>query len=479
MSFLNGGRRHRQPRVLIHLDERRRDVPVLLALRRLFEGAGCHVLLSTRRTTLRLLRRISFEAVMLPSMSHIPHDEIPAISSRSKLYVLPTEGALFGEGPLLYKYGGGPDPSERDRRIRAVRRFFLWGDYSRRILLSSGHFRPEPLLVVGSPRMDFFLVPPSPIRTELRRSQLPGLIGDFGFLNSYTGIHIFQQIDAARDGAGHYFHSSRGVEDRFWIQIAGFRIWLEFFDECRRRGLRTLVRIHPGEDMGAYHYLQHKYPDVLSFEGQEIPFEAWLDRVGILLGFNSTTFFEAVAYNKPAISLLGLLGPRLRDHTQDFPQNHYPIMDRLPTPASLEQLFDQMEEIYRGTWKGDRVFGPEAKALLRDVYHFPRSSSTLAQVVQSVLADFGESVSPPSLDNMMAEARARSEAKALEFFTFKVRRDSQNSSWFPLTLSQFERQHAAEILRYLGAAEQFPAQIASNSSVAEMDIAANARAERR
>jgi len=111
--------------VLIHVDERRRDIPLLLALRRLLEQRGFRVILSTRRTTAAYLRGVPVDAIVVPSLLHLPYDELPRICARSKIYMLPTEGALFEELPLLVKYGGGTDPKRWARQIQATTRFFL------------------------------------------------------------------------------------------------------------------------------------------------------------------------------------------------------------------------------------------------------------------------------------------------------------------------------------------------------------------
>ena len=75
--MMRGGRQRKRV-VLIHIDEGRRDVPVSLALGRLFEQAGCRVLFSTRRSTLRFLRRVRCDAVLVPSLFLLPYEEIPS-----------------------------------------------------------------------------------------------------------------------------------------------------------------------------------------------------------------------------------------------------------------------------------------------------------------------------------------------------------------------------------------------------------------
>ena len=85
--------RSRTPKghLLIHVDERRRDIVILCALKELFEEQGVEVILSTRRTTPRLLREVPFDAVILPSMNHVSWDHYEEICGRFKIFVLPTD----------------------------------------------------------------------------------------------------------------------------------------------------------------------------------------------------------------------------------------------------------------------------------------------------------------------------------------------------------------------------------------------------
>jgi len=453
--------------VLIHVDERRRDIPLLLALRRLLEQRGFRVILSTRRTTAAYLRGVPVDAIVVPSLLHLPYDELPRICARSKIYMLPTEGALFEELPLLVKYGGGTDPKRWARQIQATTRFFLWGEYSRRVLRATGRFRDDQLVVVGAPRMDFFLVDPSAEERARHAPRSLGLLSDFVLLNSYHPRPIFELTDGGRHCHGIYHAPTRGIEDRFWIEMAWMRVWLELLEECQKRQERLRLRIHPREDLGNYRYLEARYGEILGFEDPNVPFESWLERVEILLGYNSTAFFEVVAANKPAINLEGLVGPRLAEHVDGFQQSHYPVMDHIPTPGSLEELFRMIRRMRDGQWVAAQCYGAECRALLQDVCHYPRSTAALAAVVQTIVDDLEGAGLDKRWSHRVAGALGGWEAKALEAVSFTVLRNPVTSMWFPMRDGRFARQHAAEIARYVRAAERFPASGSASDEVAE------------
>ena len=443
-------------RVLVHVDERRRDVPVLFALRHLFEAAGCRVLLSSRWTTASYLRHLPFDAVIVPSLTYLPYEALPRLAARTKLYMLPTEGALFEEWPLLVKYGGGVDPARWPRQIQATTRFFLWGESSHRVLRATGRFRDDQLLVIGAPRMDFFLVGPSSSAAHGDPGAM-GIISNFYLTNSYHRLHIFQAVDQGRHGGeGFSYAAGRGLEDRFWIESAEARVWVELFDACRARGERLSVRIHPREDLAGYRYLQDKYADVLRFDGQGLTFESWLDRIGILLGYNSTTFFEAVASGKPAVNLMALVGERLEEHIGKMTMGRYPIMEHLEAPTSLEELFALIQQMREGRWARERGYSPACRALLRDVCQYPREQSALAMVVRTVVEDLGGPLRPEGWRSRWASAARYWHIRAREAAAFAIRRTPITSPRFPMRLRRFERDHAEEIARYLRAAATFP-----------------------
>ena len=454
--------------ILIHLDEYRRDAAVLFALRRLLMDAGCEVVLSTRRTTPLWLRQRSFDAIVVPSLEHIPYDWIPELSVRSKIYMLPTEGALFDEWPLLVKYGGGHESERWERHIQATARFFLWGEYSRSILRATGRFRDDQLIVVGAQRMDFFLAEPSPSESQAFDCSSIGAISNFLLLNTYLPGHVFQTVDRGRTGHGYYYARSREFEDRYWIESAWVRVWLELLDECKRRGESIQLRIHPREDLGAYGYLQTKYGSTLQLAGQELPFEVWMDRLGVLLSYNSTALFEAAAAEKPAFSLEGLVGDRLAEHIDGFPMAHYPIMDHLEAPRSFDALFDLIGQVRDGRWTGQAGYRPELRALLKDVCHFPRRSSTLATITQTIISDLDAAPATTRRSSRAATMAGKVKSRALETATFAIRRDRVISSWFPLVSARLERALAQEIARYLRAAARFPAGGQEAEAVAEV-----------
>ena len=433
--------------ILLHVDERRRDLVVLLALQRLLEEAGAGVTLSTRRTTPQLLQEVPFDAVIVPSLDHIPRNRFREICGRSKVYMLPTEGAIFGEKPLLLKYGGGYQPEDWDLKIPGARAFLLWGENSRRTLEATGRFRPGQLRVVGAQRMDFFLVKPSEQERAGFEPGSAGAISNFILTNSYNCFSIFETVSRGRNRHGFNHAESRELEDRFWQEIAWIRTWFELFDYFQQRGEKIRLRIHPREDFKAYQFLKGKYGQTLRFDGQERPFEIWLESLGIFLGCNSTTFFEVVAANKPSLNLEGLT-PRLAEHVDGCEQNRYPIMDWIESPSTPEALFARLEGFRAAPPAGD-LYGPEAKGILRDVCHFPRQSSTLATVVREIMNE----LEPSGVNLQWARVRA----KTAEWLTFSARRDRVTSCWYPMNAQTAHQEHAVPIARYLQAAKSFPA----------------------
>ncbi len=455
----------RPPRILLHIDERRRDVAVLFALGQLFEQAGARVTLTTRRTTPSFLRHGQYDAVLIPSHGQIPEAQRDRVCSRSKVYLFPTEGAWFGEGALLVRFGGGYDSSLWDRQIRQTQCCFLWGSYSRRTLLDTGRFREEKLAVVGAPRMDYLLAPPTEQERRLAEPDSLAAITDFVVTNPYIPDDIFRAVHRARNRYGLYHAPTRNIEDRYWIEVGCLRVWFAFLEECVKRRERVRLRIHPRENLDNYGMLLERYGKAIVLDDQEVPFEAWLGRVGVLFGFNSTAFFEVVAAEHPAVNLEGLLGPRLAEHTDGFPQNHYPIMDFVETPSTWDGVFDYVRQVREGRWDARTAYGPEAKAVLTEVCRFPRRVSSLAAVVDRVLADLG-GPAPARGNSGAGHLRADVDSRLLEWSTFRLRRDKITSSWFPLEERRLRRRHAAEITRYLRAAAAFPASArpASNGS---------------
>lgn len=445
----------RPPRILIHMEDPRRDGSVLMALAHLFAEAGARPFLSTRRTTEPLLRALPFEAVLVSTPENISFDALPRIRRRTRIFMLPTEGAIFEEGPLMIKYGGGEDRSRWDRHIESIRHYFLWGQNSRRVLLATGRFRQEQLVVTGAPRMDFFLAQPAPPAQAQPQEGWLGIVSSFILINSIVPVPLFQNIDQNRKINWASQARTRYYEDRLWTEAACLRVLLEFIEECHRRRQKLWIRMHFQEAADNWRALQKSFPGTLHFEAEDRPFESWLDRVRAMAAFNSTTFFEAVAAGKPALNLTPLVGPRLAEHTDRFPQTHYPILDQVESAEGWEGAFRFLDRIRRMKPGQPYEHSAQARAILQEVCGFPRPISALARVVHTVLADLGEPSRAEATDRLK-EGLALARAKALEVYTFHLRRDPVGNCWFPLRPRQLRRRFANEIQRYLRAAHTFP-----------------------
>ena len=446
----------RRPRILIHIEDPRRDGSVLLALYELFRRAGARPFLSTRRTTELLLKSLPFEAVLVAGPENISYDLIPQVVKRTRIFMLPTEGAIFDEGPLMIKYGGGEDKAKWERHIETTSRFFLWGEDSRRVLQKTGRFPDEKLVVAGAPRMDFFLTRPSQEETAAAAAENRiGIVSSFILINSIVRVPMIHNIEGNRKINWASQSTKRHYEDRVWTEAACFRVLLDLIEECQHRKQPLWVRAHFQESMENWRWFKDRFPDTLYFGQDHLPFESWLTQVRAVAGFNSTTFFEAVAAGKPAVNLVKLVGPRLDEHTDRHPQAYYPILDQVESPEDWDQMFDFLDQVGRMQPGEPFEHSAQARSIVQEVCNFPRPVSALARVVQTVLSDLGEAPISSTADPLR-EGVALAKAKALDAYTFNVRRDPAGNCWFPLHARQLRNRFRKEIARYLRGALAFP-----------------------
>lgn len=445
---------NRPPRILIHIEDPRRDASALITLAELFRRAGTQPFLSTRRTTELLLKSLPFEAVLVAGPENISYDLIPQIIKRTRIFMLPTEGAIFDEGPLMIKYGGGEDKSKWACHIETTSRFFLWGENSRRVLQKIGLFPDQKLVAAGAPRMDFFLTRPAQKEISAAENRI-GIVSSFILINSIVRVPTIHNIEGNRKINWASQSTTRHYEDRVWTEAACFRVLLDLFEECHRRKQPIWVRPHFQESAENWLWFKDRFPGTLYFGGEGLPFESWLSQVRAVAAFNSTTFFEAVAAGKPAVNLAGLVGPRLAEHTDRHPQAHYPILDQVESPENWDQMFGFLDRVSRMQPGEPFEHSAQARSILQDVCNFPRPVSALARVVHTVLSDLGEAPSAAAADRWQ-EGLALAKAKALEAYTFRLRGDAIGNCWFPLEAGALRRRFRNEIQRYLRSAQTFP-----------------------
>lgn len=313
----------RRPTVLLHIDEKQRDMHIVYWISLWLEKFGFKSYFCNRAT-----RDLFWETIKPDIMldSHLNYYEFKTLEFRSqftKLCVLPAEGAIFNDNIISWLYFSRHETTEQKKtKSRFLEKTFLWGSKAKESFVKSGLFNEEQLVVAGNPQYDVYM-----------RDIIPGKHTKLGILTMFKGINIFDDrnqlefFDSLREhhDCGTHYPKGRNVEDFIWYYTCGFRVTIDLIDALMEDGeenFEVLLRPHHNENPKNYKYLEKRFPSKIRLE-YKTPFFDWLQKVYAVILCKSTTIAEAIIACKPVISIEKLMGDRLDDH-MNLPDNRIP-----------------------------------------------------------------------------------------------------------------------------------------------------------
>lgn len=364
----------RRRRVLIHVDQQKRDAVPMLWLKMLLEERGVSV---------RLCNRLSRERMFysfLPDVflqSHVFFDSATELKRKAciaKHVLLPTEGAVFDPNPINAHFSAYPQHNELFSKVLA------WGNAYKRVLVESGHFDDARVSVVGSPRFDVY-------RNYSRETVSNGKIGfvsSLVLLNAFDRRSIFKMIDNNRGGESVYYDINRNVEDLYWVYIAQCRVLFEIFDRWFLAEKKSGVfRPHPNENRDLYLHMVEKYRGLFHLDDGE-HFYGWLKKLEGLVMFQSTTAVEAILARKPFITLEKIIGTRIDDHLT-LQDARLPYVQCSWEPRTVDEAVDFMMAMSKGELPAKEP-NEEIKKVLADMYDWPRERGSLEHIADEIMS---------------------------------------------------------------------------------------------
>ncbi len=310
----------RRPTVLLHIDERQRDVHIIYWISFWLEKYGFKTYFCNRAN-----RDLFWETIKPDIMldSHFNYYDLKKLEYRSiftKFCVLPAEGAIFNDNIITWLYFSRYETNEqKSAKSNYLAKTFLWSDKAKDTFIKTGLFNEGQLVVVGNPHYDVYM-----------KKNVPKERSKLGILSMFKGINIFdnrnylQFYDSMRNHHGTHYAENRNVEDLIWYYTCGFRVTRDLLDYLMADGnFEVLLRPHHNENACNYEYLEKKFPKRFKLE-YKIPFFKWIQQVYAVILCKSTTIAEAIIAGKPVICIEKLMGNRIDDH-MNLPDNRIPL----------------------------------------------------------------------------------------------------------------------------------------------------------
>jgi len=380
--------------VLILVDNSRRDLLACRLLQQEFHDRGVPARLCSKRENIMALRRWRPDAY-IASRGDSPW--LRAASECCDVYVAPAEGARLTNETMTAVFTGrsgtGADVAEgfSADHFSFIKRAYLWGEETRDVLMGTGLFKPEQLLVAGNVRFDVY-----------RQGRVPEQRRDKRFT---VGVAFSAKSTSAFSGRLRYpatfYHLTKADTDKLALVPPGRHledwIWRDFAALHRVMGLmrrivdetdwQMVLRVGTQEDIEEYAFLERVAPGRVRIQPRSGQLFEFFNDSDVLLTCSSTVGMEALAFGLPVVQTLTTVD---REHLLrhiDPRTNGLDILERIYHSPRTD---DEALELLGRARDGALSLTPDPEFLtgfLGRLYHWPPPTSAAAAIADDVLRD--------------------------------------------------------------------------------------------
>jgi hypothetical protein len=301
---------------------------------------------------------------------------------RSRIALIDQEGGRIGEEPFRRSFRLHGD-GMKEKIGRVASKIFVWGQVHARWLADMGIGGEGTVSVVGSPRLDPYLMEEP---TSGQKSLGVTLRGDpltSNTANLMRTVYQFTKIQYPH-GIGVGYPVEAQYEDKMWHVVAStrylFKVALAFSERSRAP---IVFRPGPWEQIRQYDFI----PEVVSRSSVD-PYTAQDDYVReafALLDESSSLGIEGLLAGIPVISVQRLI-PRLADHLAGTGGGLHdaPYMGCYWRPETTDEAVDLLLRAERG----ELPVSPrpdELQQYLRDYHYWPRGRPSSFQIANQIL----------------------------------------------------------------------------------------------
>lgn len=388
--------------VQITFDVGRRDLLTVRMLQQELANRGVPAFISSPRTNTLVFRRHRPWAFVAPRGDY---DWVKKIAKCSRVYVMPSEGARLTNETVTAMFTGRSAGTARvgvdgftEHTFDYIRRAYLWGQRTHDVLLDTGLFRPDQLLVTGHPRFDVYSQacrPPRPDRPFTIGAAFSVRSTSFYYGKPYYARELMDfddrgldRINLLRPG-GHF-------EDLAWRDFAVLRqimrVLKRVIDET---DWNIVLRVGMLEDPEDYRFIEERAPGRVRMQKPSGQLYDFFNDVDALLTCSSTVGMEALANDVPVIETIMMVGREKLDFHLNPQTNGYELLPHLyHSPTTLDEAWAMLESAKAGTLP--LTPDPEyAESFLRDTYNWPNARRAAAAIADDLIADLAD-FEPPA-----------------------------------------------------------------------------------
>lgn len=387
-------------KILILVDNSRRDLLPSLLLKKYFENNNCKVDLCNKRNYKIKIREFIPDA-FLASRGDMAF--LSDISKVCKLYVIPAEGARLTpetmKSVFLGRIHNGKQYDMNGDIIEGfdfISKVYLWGDRTKRFLLSTKMFTEEQLEVSGNGRLDVYRNKLIEDKKLVSSDFTLGIAFSIKSMSSFEGNVNYLKIihslfDKSKSGKFPMVPEGRHYEDYVWRDFAIARKMMEIIlNVMHTTNYKIKFRIGPFENLDDYKFLQDLFPERIIIQDPSEQLIDYLSQIDLMLTCWSSTGLEAALMDVPVVAIPYLIDKNhLFEHIAAEANGFDTFLKIYYTPESIKEVMNLIEKANSKelpTVPDEEFYNN----FISDVYNWPMNISTTKFIVDDILNDLNK-----------------------------------------------------------------------------------------
>jgi len=361
-------------RIIIHIDEVRRDTISLHLLGFQLEKLGWDVWYSNRYNLIYLIENVKPNAVTMHNLSTVPPDLILKYSDRINFYIIPGEFYLTNENVIKTVYL----KKNYESVNKIINKVFSWGEYQKRKLIELGIFDDTQVEVTGCYRHDLLKICNE--RNIISKKKQIGFISNLGAINIYDDRSRLLAADSLRNCQGRYYPVNRNLEDFYWTYYSTARMTFEIVDKIIFDKKKNIFyRPHHRENINGFSYFVQKYANKFFLDYGE--FHEFLFGNKNICAFASTSLLEGLMFDRSVVSLNAINEERIKEHF-NMPNYFYPFLKFCKNPKSVDEAVELLTS--SESFFVEKNFKEEFDCHVKDFFDHPHSYYSTQKIAEII-----------------------------------------------------------------------------------------------
>lgn len=384
----------KQIKVLILVDNARRDLLTSYLLKLEFEKFNCKVRFCSKRNY-----NIFFKFYN-PDIFITTRGDYPFLNNLSKnisIFLVPCEGArLTPETMRSVFMGRFHNGQNYDQFGKIISDFnflsgvYLWGSRQKSFLLKENYINDSKITVAGNPRLDVYFESKS---THQKKNH-----NTIGFAISVKSLsvapskpnylkNIHNLFDKTKSPFFPMVPKDRHYEDYVWRDFAIARQFLNvLINVIEKTDLHIKIRVGPFEDPNDYSFLSKFYPKRVTIQKEDELLSDFLSQIDTLITCWSSTGIESYLSNVPVISFAYLIdNEHLFNHVDKEANGFNTFLKLYYCPKSIEEILELIDKSQKNilSISPDKKF---ADNFIKEFYNIPNNSTASSIIVRDIMS---------------------------------------------------------------------------------------------